>query len=739
MLRREAGTRMWAKKQRAMIAVAVLAVAAGRLAADEPGHPALSSIASVRNLPREEIAQTPRIRMRGVVTYVHQPAKALFIQDDTAGTYVSFSLAASRDLWLAGDIPEDVAVGMEIEVEGVLDPGGFSPPVLPTSVRVVGPKRVPAPRQIDEMRFFAGADDSSLVEVTGRVQDAVDMSSRWRLTIDVGGRPLLAEGSKSDVSPDLPSLINSIVRISGPAASVFNTRGEFIMPRVYVGRGDWFEIVTPTPQEPFASPEIPITSLAGFQLHPLGGQMIRTQGVVVHAEPGRAIYLQSGAGGVVVKTRSSILLDPGDNVEVAGFVERSGAVAGLAHALVRKRSTGPPPLPIRIRPDEIMAVNQRAATSSLMAQPGDYQGCLVQFPARLIEVRPTAAGGGLLLSAENTNFFATASPDLFADLQKIRVGSDLLVTGISQLDWEFEPSVWPPRVPKQFRLLLRTPSDVQVLRTPSWWTPTRLALLATAIGTGLAATLAWVWLLRHELAMHKTLLAGEMRSRRDAALEFDATLKERNRLAANLHDTLLQTLGGIGYQLDACEGSRMQDEADARQHFDVARRMVSHATNELHQSVWAMRTMPLGQESLPDAMQTVADRLREGYAASITVEARGDFTALPDFVAGHLLLIMQEAVTNALRHAEATTIRVTAEENLLDQTITLQVRDDGIGFEPAAAAGLAQGHFGLYGMRERAQRLGGSLAIDSVPGGGTTVTAVVRTRDYDREISSTAN
>lgn len=721
-----------------MILWAMYALSAA-LADETSRFEAVSSIADLRSLPRYEIAQTPRVRIRGVVTYLHLPAKALFMQDDTAGTYISFSLAAQRGLWPAGDLPDDVEVGLEIEIEGVLDPGGFSPPVLPTAVRVLGPKPLPAPQRIDRQRFFSGADDSSLVEVEGIVQDAVATEFGWRLTLDAGGQPLVAEGSAAIASADLPGLINAVVRITGPAASVFNTRGEFIMPRVYIGRRDWFEIVSPSPHSPFASPSVPIDSLAGFRLRPVGDRMIRTEGVVIHAEAGRAIFLQSGAGGVVVKTRASLPLVSGDTVEVAGFLERVGPVAGIAHALVRKIGSGPPPQAIRIRPDEILAVNLRAATSSLMAQPGDYQGCLVQFPARLLEARPTPDGGGLVLNADDTNLFATASPDVFTELKGLRPGSDLLVTGIASIDWQFDPSGWPPRLPKQCHFLIRTAADVKLIHSPPWWTPARLAVLAAAMSGLLAATVAWAWLLRHELATHKRLLLTEMRSRRDAAVEFEATLKERNRVAANLHDTLLQTLGGIGYQLDACEGSRLQNEADARMHFDVARRMVSHATNELHQSVWAMRTLPLGQESFSDALQTLAARLGEGHAASILVRTNGAFAGVPDFVAGHVLLIMQEAVNNALRHGQPTTITVTAEEDLPDQTITLRVRDDGMGFDPTAAADLAHGHFGVHGMRERSCRLGGSLTIDSALGRGTTVTAVVKTRDYDRDIGESCS
>jgi len=723
----------------AMVLGAWLWAVAGQAAEIEPAARSRSTIATVRGLPRNHIIQTPRVLIRGVVTYVHQSARALFIQDETAGSYVSFSLAASRGLWLNGGIPADVTAGVEVEIDGVIDPGGFSPPILPASIRVLGRKPLPAPQPIDPERFFTGADDSSLVEVEGLVQDVISADQVIRLSLLVAGQPLLAEGPRDRFPADATSLINATVRVAGPAASVFNTRGEFIMPRIYIGRREWLEVVTPSPHEPFTSPHYAISDLAGFQLNPSAARQIRTEGVVIHAEPGRVIYLQSGAGGVRVKTRSTLPLQPGDEVEVAGFVERTGPVAGLTHGLVRSLGTGPPPRPIRIRPAEIILINQKAAEASLMAQPGDYQGCLVQFPARFIEAGKTAAGGGLVLAADQASVFATAPDRVLAALSGLEPGSDLMVTGITELGWTFDPSAWPPRLPTRLQLLLRSAADVQVLRTPSWWTPWRLTVLVGAIGLGLAATLGWVWLLRHELATQKNLLATEMHSRRDAALEFEATLTERNRLAANLHDTLLQTLGGIGFQLDACEGSRRQDEAEARLHFDVARRMVSHASNELHQSVWAMRTLPLGDESFPEALQTLTDRLAEGHTATVSVHASGAFTEIPDFVAGNLLLIMQEAVTNALRHGHPATITVNAEEHPLNQAVTLRVADNGVGFDPTAAATLAQGHFGLHGMRERAERLGGSLQIVSLPGLGTTVTAVVQTRDYDRQIGGAAS
>ena len=93
-------------------------------------------------------------------------------------------------------------------------------------------------------------------------------------------------------------------------------------------------------------------------------------------------------------------------------------------------------------------------------------------------------------------------------------------------------------------------------------------------------------------------------------------------------------------------------------------------------------------------------------------------------MAGNLLLVVQEAIHNAIRHARPTRIDVTA-TFAGSGAVTVTVRDDGRGFLPGTEAGPAQGHFGLQGMRERLERLGGTIAIESGPGAGTTITAHV--------------
>jgi signal transduction histidine kinase len=105
------------------------------------------------------------------------------------------------------------------------------------------------------------------------------------------------------------------------------------------------------------------------------------------------------------------------------------------------------------------------------------------------------------------------------------------------------------------------------------------------------------------------------------------------------------------------------------------------------------------------------------------VQAAADLPPLPEFVSGNLLLVAQEAIRNAIHHAACSRVDVEAGWNPRDRVVSLTVRDDGRGFDPAAVAGSDRGHFGLQVMRERMAGIGGSLVIDTAPSGGTTVTA----------------
>ena len=132
-----------------------------------------------------------------------------------------------------------------------------------------------------------------------------------------------------------------------------------------------------------------------------------------------------------------------------------------------------------------------------------------------------------------------------------------------------------------------------------------------------------------------------------------------------------------------------------------------------------LRASELTDCDLPSALKAAACHWTAGGSAAVEVQITGSHPNLPEDVEQNVLRIAQEAVTNALKHATARTVWV---DLYLDpQTLQLAIRDDGRGFDPSGVFVLLGGHFGLLGMRERAERLGGNLEVSSEPGAGTEV------------------
>ena len=507
---------------------------------------------------------------------------------------------------------------------------------------------------------------------------------------------------------------------------------------LWIGGADDIVIIGEPPSAAFAAPLVPLDRIARYRFDPNSGHRLQTEGTVTSVMEGRSFSIQQGLCGVRVQTVSSPPLEPGDRVHVAGFLDMSRQTAGISDAVVQVVGHGAVPAAERISPQEIRHINTEARRLGLIAQPSTYDGCLVTFPARLVEKKTAVPGvGQLVLSSGDVTLSAVYEGEGFEPLRGLEPGSDLVVTGVMQVEMvgdEGLSSVASDPIVKQLSLMLRSPADVQVLRTPSWWTAGRLAVALSGLAAVLVGALLWVGLLRRQVAATTERLASEMRCRRDAALEFDASLRERNRLAANLHDTLLQSLTGIDFQLGACRAGGQNNGEQPSTHLDVAQKMVAHAAEELRGSVWALRTMPVVGRSFRESLETIAAQTGHGHPEQIAVRVAGIANDVPQFVAGNLLLVAQEALHNAVHHAGARQIEVMATGDAAAGSIDLTVRDDGRGFTPGSQLGPDQGHFGLSGMRERVERLGGTLSIDSQPGSGTTVHAVVPTRDYDRQI-----
>ena len=203
-------------------------------------------------------------------------------------------------------------------------------------------------------------------------------------------------------------------------------------------------------------------------------------------------------------------------------------------------------------------------------------------------------------------------------------------------------------------------------------------------------------------------------------------LEERARLAREIHDTLAQGFVGISSQLDAVALMLNGQLDSARQHLNIARKMARHSLTEARRSVMDLRASALEGQDLQAALSQAARQWTAGSAVLVDVDVAGNGRKLPEEMEQQILRIAQEAVTNTVKHAHAKKVRIRLE--MENGRLNLLVADDGQGFEQTEAFSEVGGHFGLLGMRERAERLGGELQLHSEPGQGTKVEVTVPLR-----------
>jgi signal transduction histidine kinase len=203
-------------------------------------------------------------------------------------------------------------------------------------------------------------------------------------------------------------------------------------------------------------------------------------------------------------------------------------------------------------------------------------------------------------------------------------------------------------------------------------------------------------------------------------------LEERQRLAHEIHDTLAQGFTSVVLQLEAAEQA-LPDPPDAvRRHLDLARRTARESLTEVRRSVLALRPEALEDTPLPEAIRRITEAWSAETGVPATTTTTGTPRTLHPEVEVTLLRTVQEGLANARKHAGPQRVAVTL--SYMEDLATLDVRDDGSGFDPAQgkpAAGVLSGGFGLTALRERVTRIGGELAVESAPGQGTALVATV--------------
>jgi signal transduction histidine kinase len=378
-----------------------------------------------------------------------------------------------------------------------------------------------------------------------------------------------------------------------------------------------------------------------------------------------------------IKSREILSLAKGDMVEAVGFPEFDNFLPVLGDAVFRKANEPRAKIASASPPMEELLDGLHHS---------DFITVRGKVLAHLEEQSTSPIGEPdikTILELQSSNLIFTAVAETSAPDQPliaIPIGSLVEISGIC-----FLQSAADGRI-QSIQILIPNTYNVQVLKKPSWLTPQRLLIsLIIAIFVIIAGTTWTIMVTKRNSALkhlvhereldqmelqkaHDTLelrvkerteqLKFEVTARKEAEVQFKATLTERTRLARELHDTIEQTMTGITLQLNTIRKLFQQDPQTTAHHLGLIQKMVRRSRVDLRRTIWDLRNRELEQFDLCKALLISANRIADNSGISIVAETRGQVRPLPDFIEDTLLRIGQEAVTNPVKHSGADSVRI---------------------------------------------------------------------------------
>lgn len=648
--------------------------------------PVLTTASQVHELSREQAQRGYPVKIQGIVTCLFPERQAFTIQDATRGIYVVDS-SESRSV--------SPKIGEYLEIEGKTDPSLFAPIVDCDRIKDLGTGYMPPPIQPTWDRLMNGSLDAQYVELQG-VITSFDTNGLTLFTGD--GRlkvDLEVAGMKTS---ELERYEDAVIRVRGCLLASW----DYVTHQVKVGdiRLDGAEVSVeqPAPEDMFALPAKTVADLLQFNPQASVFQRVKVSGVIIYAQPPE-YYLMDGKSGLQFELKKSIAgLEPGDRVEVVGFPALSGLSPVLQEAVVRKTGETNLPSAQKLPPENLIRAEY---DSTRITVEGLFEG-----------VRETPAGQILEMQSGGRTFAARLS-DTNNPVQFITPRSRLELTGVylgeggsRALGQEIT----------SFELLLGSPADIKVLAQPPWWTLERLLIITGALVCILAAAVLWITQL-HRQVEQRTKELGAQIQQRQAVEHQRAMEQERTRIAQDLHDELGAGITEMSMLAARAKFATVPDER-RHQYLEHVREKARDMVTALDEIVWAMNPKHDSVASLVSYFCLYADRFLGLASIAWRLEGTSE-TANPMVDSRHrhqLFLAFKEALTNVVRHAGASEVRLSIQVE--QEQLWLTISDNGRGFSTKAHT---EAMDGVANMRTRIEKLGGQFEITGNPGSGTTV------------------
>jgi signal transduction histidine kinase len=668
------------------LALLVLVPSAPGAAPDTNVLVVLTNAAQVRSLTPDEAARKVPVRLRGVIVESSHGNQFTMV-DGTAGIYCEGNLAVVRRMQ-RGDL---------IEVEGNSDPGKFAPYVAAREARIIGRGEMPVAQPAKGDDLSSGRLDAQWVEVSGVVRRVDRTGGGYNLQLNLDPENIRVLVRVPTMSPVIT--VDSTISLRAVCFYQFNKARQTLRPFLSVPQGERVRILKPGLPDLDALPVRPIKNLMQFDSTQAFVNRVRVRGQVVFSQAGEGVWIHDAERGLRVFSDGRDLPAVGSGVDVFGFLKRGDYGPVIEDAVFRKSDLGIPITPVVL---------------SDIRQAFDHDSDLVECDAVIVEQLRALDGVRLKLASGAVEFTAVLRMGTGMPPKDWQPGSRVRVMGVCTVGFLTEHTMVGTQEPQVFQILLRAPSDIQILQRPSWWTSGHVAWL---LGAVIFMLLAVVVLL---VVRSRRRLREQSLERMKAEAEFAAVWNERNRMAREIHDTLAQGLTAISMQLEVLK-RHLPSETKARELLELARSLVREKMTEARNAIWNMRSQALENSDLAKALGDVLRDLTEGTPTRGEIRVRGGVCRLAPLAENNLLHLGREAITNAMKYARATTILVALDFE--DKHLRLCISDDGCGFDVNAPPP-SEGGFGLKAMRERAAQIHAEFSVTSVPGEGTIVTIV---------------